>query len=155
MKNRYFPFKTVALAAVIGTIIGTGATAQGLNDIQQKFNTYSQNTLQEKQFVHTDKNFYLAGEIVWFKIYNISEAQNKLVDVSKVAYVEIIDKGNSPILQAKINLQNGTGNGSFYIPVSAASGTYKLRAYTNWMKNFSADKYFEKNITIVNSQKEI
>ncbi|MEO8887664.1 MAG: hypothetical protein ABI367_16485 [Mucilaginibacter sp.] len=155
MKKYINLIKTLKLLTFIGASWCLNSSAQVLTDIQQKFNTYNQNTLQEKLFVHTDKSFYLAGEIIWFKIYDISEAQNKLVDASKVAYVEILDKNNAPILQGKINLENGTGNGSFYIPVSATSGNYKLRAYTNWMKNFSADKYFEKNITIINSQKEI
>jgi hypothetical protein len=147
--------KKILLIPALVFIITTGAAAQVLDDIQNKFITYNQNTYQEKLFVHTDKSFYLAGEMLWFKLYNVSEAHNKLVSASKVAYVEILDKDNNPIMQAKVELNEATGNGSFYIPVSANSGNYKLRAYTNWMKNFGAEKYFEKAITIVNSLKEI
>ena len=70
-----------------------------------------------------------------------------------IAYVEILDKGNRSVLQAKIGLKEGDGNGSIYLPVTLNSGNYKLRAYTNWMKNFSPDYFFEKPITIINSQK--
>ncbi len=42
------------------------------------------------------------------------------------------------------------GNGSFLLPVDLASGKYRLRSYTNWMKNFSANYFFEKELTIVN-----
>jgi hypothetical protein len=34
-------------------------------------------------------------------------------------------------------------------PFSLNSGNYLFRAYTNWMKNFPADYYFEKQITIL------
>jgi hypothetical protein len=105
--------------------------------------------------VHTDKNFYLAGELLWFKIYNVDGALYQPVDLSKVAYVEILDKENKPVMQAKIELSKGKGNGSFYLPVSINSGNYKLRAYTNWMKNFSAAYYFEKPVTIVNTLKTL
>ena len=151
-KNTFIKFSALVIALVITNVL---ANAQVLEDIQNRFNTYNQNTLQEKLYLHTDKSFYLAGEVIWFKAYDISEAQNKLIDASKVAYAEVLDKDNAPILQGKIELTKGTGNGSFYIPVALAAGNYKIRAYTNWMKNFSADKYFEKNITIVNSLKEI
>src|SRR6185369_11103878 len=46
-------------------------------------------------------------------------------------------------------------NGSFYLPSSINSGNYVIRAYTNWMKNFDPDFYFEKNVTIVNSLKTL
>jgi hypothetical protein len=154
MKPTNYFFKAL-LFVTIGISFTATASAQVLDDIQNRFKTYNETTYQEKLFVHTDKSFYLTGEVIWFKLYNISQAENKLVDASKIAYVEVLGKDNSPILQGKIELSAGTGNGSFYIPVSAATGNYKIRAYTNWMKNFGADKYFEKNITIVNSLKEI
>ena len=37
--------------------------------IKSQFDQYSRQHLQEKVFIHTDKSFYLAGEIIWFKIY--------------------------------------------------------------------------------------
>ena len=62
---------------------------------------------------------------------------------------------HQPVLQQKIGIHNGAGNGSFLLPFSITSGNYELRAYTNWMKNFSADHYFNKNITIVNTTKNL
>ncbi len=125
--------------------------AQTKTDIQSSFDNYQQKTFQEKLFVHTDKSTYLTGEILWFKIYNVDAANNKLINISKLAYVEVLDNNQTPMMQAKVALKgNGSGNGSIYIPVSVNSGNYKLRAYTNWMKNFNADNYFEKDITIIN-----
>src|ERR1700712_1800097 len=112
------------------------------SDLQDKFTQYQLHSLQEKIFVHTDKTFYLAGEIIWFKIYNVDESFNKPIDLSKVAYVEIISEDQKAVMQAKIALQDGAGNGSLIIPSSIASGNYKLRSYTSRMKNFSADYFF-------------
>jgi len=123
------------------------------SDIQGKFDNYRQHVLQEKIFAHTDKAFYLSGEILWFKIYNVDGTFHKPTDVSKVAYVELLDNENNPVLQAKIALKNGSGNGSFYLPVSVNSGNYTIRAYTNLMKNFSPDYFFRKDIAIVNTLK--
>jgi hypothetical protein len=58
------------------------------------------------------------------------------------------------VLQEKVDLQNGSGAGSLKIPGKIASGNYTLRAYTNWMKNYSSDFFFQKNITIINTEKE-
>jgi len=125
-----------------------------LNALQTQFNQYRQKVLQEKIFVHTDKSLYLAGEIFWFKLYNVDAALHQPLALSKVAYLEILDKDQKPILQTKVALENGSGHGSLYLPVSIASGNYLVRAYTSWMKNFSPEYYFQKQITIVNTLPE-
>jgi hypothetical protein len=117
----------------------------------QEFPGLNNQPLREKVFAHTDKNFYLAGEILWFKLYDVSADSLKPIDLSNVAYVEILNANQKPVLQATVALDNGRGNGSFYLPSSITSGNYIFRAYTNWMKNFSADQYFQKDITIVNT----
>ena len=136
-------------------ILSTAYSQENLNVITTAFSQYHQHTIREKIFVHTDKKFYVAGEIAWFKLYVVDASSNKPLELSEVAYVEILDSTNKPVLQAKISLNNAEGNGSFYLPVNLNSGNYKLRAYTNWMKNFGAEYFFEKNITIINVQKRI
>jgi hypothetical protein len=116
-------------------------------------NDYARQRLEEKLYVHTDKDFYLSGEICWFKLYLVNATTNKPMDLSKVAYLEWLDKDNKPILQAKAGLLKGYGDGSAYLPATLRSGTYKLRAYTSWMKNYGADWFFEKTITVVNARR--
>jgi len=121
-----------------------------LQNLQQQFNNYQQQAPQEKIFVHTDKDFLVAGEILWFKVYAVNAYTNNPTSLSKVAYVEVLDADKKAVLQAKVKLDNGSGNGSFQLSTSVKSGNYTVRAYTGWMKNFSADLYFIKPVTIVN-----
>lgn len=113
---------------------------------------YTSQRLQEKLFVHTDKDFYLAGEICWFKLYAIDAGSHHPLALSKIAYLEWLDQNNQPVLQTKIGLSDGHGDGSLYLPPALHSGNYKLRAYTSWMKNYGADWFFEKEITIINGR---
>jgi len=125
-----------------------------LQNILARFDQYNNKSLQEKIFVHTDKSFYTTGEILWFKLYVTNALSNNPIDLSKVAYIEIYNKDLKPVLQGKIALKKGSGNGSFFLPSSISSGKYKFRAYTNWMKNFGPDCFFEKNISIINLLKK-
>lgn len=146
--------KNILVSFVIVLLLSIESKAQTATAIQNRFEAYQQKTFQEKLFVHTDKSMYLTGEILWFKVYNVDAGNNKPLNISKVAYVEVLDMNQVPVIQAKVALKGtGSGNGSVYIPVSVNSGNYHLRAYTNWMKNFNADNYFEKNITIINPLK--
>src|SRR5437879_2864899 len=152
--KKYNPGKVIAvITCLIFCFNCISGRAQVLPGLQSNFNTYQKANLYEKIYVHTNKNFYLTGEILWFRIYNTDGTTNKMLDLSKVAYVELLDNKHNAVLQAKIAMDQGTGSGSFYIPFSLSNGNYRLRAYTNWMKNFNADYFFEKQISVVNPVK--
>ena len=142
-----------ALLSVVLSLLLLSSKAQVIQEVQNSFNLYKQSALQEKIFVHTDKTTYLPGEILWFKVYCVDGNDHRPLNLSKVVYVEVLDNNQNPIVQAKVGMKNGSGDGSLYIPVSITNGNYKLRAYTSWMKNFSPDFYFEKQITLVNPLK--
>ncbi|HTE25629.1 hypothetical protein [Flavitalea sp.] len=146
--------RILSILLVCGSL-STQAQSSGDLPVVQQFASFNRNNIQEKIFVHTDKDFYLAGEIVWYKIYYMDGTFHRPLDLSKLAYVEIIDQNNKPVMQAKNAIKNSTGKGSFYLPSSVSSGNFKLRAYTNWMKNSDAGYFFEKNICIVNSLKPL
>jgi len=127
------------------------AYTQNLSDtLRKKFDVYRTKNLQEKIYVHVDRPNYLAGETVWFKIYLTDASLHKALDLSSVAYLEVINANDVAVLQQKIEMKNGVGNGSFIIPVDWNSDNYTIRCYTNWMKNFDADLFFKKIIAIVN-----
>src|ERR1700722_14501272 len=155
VKQLLLPYMKRAFAAGAFSLLVTHCFAQA--DLSQallhQFDEYRKQGIQEKLFVHTDKSVYLAGEILWFKLYDVDAAFHMPLGISSVAYGEILDKNNKPVLQAKLAINKGDANGSVYLPASLHSGNYKLRAYTNWMKNFGPDYFFEKPVTIINSQR--
>src|SRR5580692_10444598 len=146
-----------ALSALLLSILAGRAYTQPdlFNTLQAQSSAFRSTVLEEKVFVHTDKPFYMAGEILWCKLYCVEGSSHTPLDVSKVAYLELVDKDNKPVLQGKVLLEKGEGQGSFYLPPSLNSGGYTLRAYTNWMKNLGPGSFFERPVTIVNSFKRL
>lgn len=144
------------ISIIMGSIQSDGFAQSGASDtIKARFSDFTVKAYQEKIFLHTDKSFYSSGDLLWFKAYVVDGGSHKPSDLSKVAYVEILDSLQTPVLQAKISVRNGLGNGSLVLPASLSSGNYKIRAYTNWMKNYSAEYYFEEFISIVNYAKSL
>jgi hypothetical protein len=124
------------------------------DDIAAAFLRYQSRTMQEKLFVHVDKDFYLAGENCWFSIYDVDGSTNSLRGLSAIASIELLDKELKPVIQLRVRLDSGRGGGSFHIPASLPSGHYLFRAYTSWMRNFSPDEYFSESLTILNTTTE-
>lgn len=112
--------------------------------------THHQRTVQEKLYAHTDQSVYVTGETIWFRLFCVDASAHKPLSISRVAYVDLLDSEQKPSVQATVALGADGGAGSLNLPVSLASGTYVLRAYTGWMRGTSPDFLFEKTITLIN-----
>ena len=147
------------LAGWLGLLVGLPGYSQvaapeatGLaGSLPQRFEQYQRQHLPEKLYLHLDRPSYLSGEIMWFKVYAADGTTARPLHLSRVAYVEVLDAARQPVLQAKVALQEGTGQGSFQLPASLRSGAYTVRAYTSWMQNFGPDFYFHCPVTVVNT----
>jgi len=111
--------------------------------------------LKEKIYVMTDRNIYFTGENIWFKIICTESIYNVPADLSKIAYLELLTRDNNPVSKHITELKKGIGSGCITLPDGLAPGNYQLRAYTNWMKNFGYDCFFEKDLIIINPDEEI
>ncbi len=149
-------FKAWLTAVVLVTASASSfAQKADLDTLLKKFDRYRVSHATEKIYAHLDQELYLTGEMMWFKLYVVDGSFHKPSDISKVAYVEILDKENKPVLQTKVPLQNGMCNGSLFLPASVGSGVYNMRVYTSWMKNFGPEFFFQKTVTIVNTFKKL
>ena len=158
MNTLYFSKKLKYFFALfVGLLSGMSLSAQNnnLENMVTSLNAYGSRHLEEKVYVHTDLSYYLCGQILWFKAYLEDALNNHPLSVSKVVYVEILNKAHDPVMQAKIGIKDGSGSGSFNLPLTLETGNYELRAYTNWMKNDSAFHFFKKIITIVNTTQNL
>ena len=50
-----------------------------LVSMQQRFGLYTERAVQEKMYVHIDRPFYLVGESIWFKAYNLNGATHRFL----------------------------------------------------------------------------
>lgn len=127
------------------------AQIKSYDDLIISLDEFNKKNLPEKIYVHTDKHSYLAGEILWYKLYYVDGYLHRPLQLSRVAYVELIDPSQQSIFKAKVSLDSSESNGSIHIPLNLSSGIYQLKVYTNYMKNFGESLLFEKQIAIYNT----
>jgi hypothetical protein len=136
-------------------LICRSVSGQGDTDIKGaitgKFLKYCKEVPRQEIFVHTDRESFIAGEDMWFSIYLFDRKTNRLQVEEKIAYIEILNAENRPVIQKRIILENGTGPGQISLPDTLSSGTYTLRAYTNWMKNFMPENCYMEELKIYNA----
>ena len=105
--------------------------------------------IKERIQLHTDKDFYLAGENMGLKLYG-TDIQGKALTYSRVAYVELVGDKESQV-RLKVEMNNATGEAIIQLPYTLASGVYDLVAYTRWMRNEGEEAFSRKKIAIFNS----
>lgn len=147
---KYMKIFSAVLLGLLVQAIATSAQTPSMDSIVSKFRGYRDVSMQEKLFAHTDQDFYLTGEILWFRVFSVDGTTHQVKNTSKVAFIEILDRNNLAVVQSKVALDENGGQGSLFLPATMASGNYVVRVYTQWMRNFSSDYYFQKRITVVN-----
>lgn len=154
--KRIFPlliFLSWSIGLLTWSFVPATAQQNAIDSLKIKFNDYRRQHFQEKVYLHLDRPSYLTGETIWFKVYLTDASIHKPTTLSKVVYVEIINRSGQSLVQAKIEMKNGSGAGSLYLPATLGSDNYVIRAYTNWMKNFNPEFYFHKPVCILNTFK--
>lgn len=96
----------------------------------------SQQAAIEKVYLHLDKpGGYLLGDTIWYKVYTTVGQYHQLSTLSGVVYVELINPKDSVVTRQILHLVSGTAHGDIPLARALKRGSYRIRAYTNWMRN--------------------
>jgi hypothetical protein len=139
---------------VIILILGFGSPCKA-QIISARFPDPDSLNIIEKVYLHTDRNYYYPADDIWFKAYLIDASDRSLSDNSNNLHIELISPAAKIIDSRIVRLEEGLGKGDFHLPQKINAGTYRIRAYTNYMRNFGEQLFFQKEITIINPQDSI
>jgi hypothetical protein len=121
--------------------------------LSQRFQHYCELVPREEVYVISDREEYIAGEELWFNTWLLDSQSSHPASDSRIIYLELLNPENKPIAQKRVKIDKGTGQGQIELPDTLSTGTYTLRAYTSWMKNFLPYNCFMKDIKVYNSFK--
>ena len=82
-------------------------------------------------FVHTDKPFYATGDRLWLSAYLLDAATNRRPSGETAIHVDVIAPTGKLVQHQWLRVADGRAVGDFRLSDSLASGTYRLRAYTD------------------------
>jgi hypothetical protein len=112
--------------------------------------SFYKSAAQEKIFLQLDKPYYTAGDTIFFKAY-LFDVQTLFPSTqSGLLYIDFYADSIETIKQITVPIAEGLSWGEIAIPLTLDNGTYQIRAYTNWMRNFSEEQFFSQSIYIAN-----
>ncbi len=145
-------FARLFIPGLVFVLLGAGIAADDpIARIISQFNNWSSTNPQEKVYLQLDKPYYAVGDDIWFKAYIAIGSEHKLSSLSGVLNVELIDDRDSIKTHIKLPVISGVTWGDIALPDTLKEGNYRIRAYTNWMRNAGPDYFFDKAITVGNA----
>lgn len=125
---------------------------QSIISFAQKLDKYieqQQVVRYQKLYLHTDRDFYFYGDTLWFASYLVNGQTHIPTTENCNLYVELINTKGEIAQEDIFEIKNGTCPGFLsFARNDFKEGNYLLRAYTDYLKNFNSDSFFEKTITL-------
>jgi TonB-dependent SusC/RagA subfamily outer membrane receptor len=149
MKTKFLTVITFLLASTI--FFAFRLADDPFETLLKKLTAYNDEHPQEKVYLHLDKPYYAVGDNIWFKAYVTDNRTNQLSKISTALYVELISENDSVKRQIKLPLVTGISWGDFKLTDTLKEGNYRIRAYTQWMRNAGPDFFFDKTVRIGNA----
>ncbi|SFR62745.1 hypothetical protein SAMN04488010_1259 [Maribacter stanieri] len=123
----------------------------GNNLVKDKFLKYFE-LPRETVFLHTNKSTYITNEEIWFKGYVYDRHNSKPFQQSSAIHLGLYNHEGNQLKTYHFRAKDGFFKGNIEVDSVFASGTYYLRASTNWMKNFKEDDSYLQKIVILNEE---
>ena len=126
-------------------------------DIQQRILDYYRSVPQEHIYVHTDKPYYVPGDTVWFRAHLVDAVTHTPISRSRYVYLELHDQQADTLVQRIIVKcdSDGVFANAITLPRHLHGGSYTLAAYTQWMRNFPAERFFYKPLWVVGNLPQV
>ena len=134
-------FQTAAFCQTNGAAITTAVS---------RLKTLITDHIIEKAYLQFDRPYasYVAGEVVYFKSYVTMGERHQPSTISNALHVDLIDKDDVVLRSIALQLTGGTGWGDFALPDTLQKGSYRIRAYTQWMRNDEHPYFFDQYISV-------
>ena len=123
--------------------------------VLEKFEEYQNSHHLEKVYISHDKSFYTPGDTIWCMSFFVDGKTHQFFDNARpLIHIEWYNPKDK--LSKKWTLKTEEGTSFFEIPLSydIAPGTYTLKAYTQYQRNFEDEYIFQKEIDIISDSSQ-
>ncbi|MBY0435171.1 MAG: hypothetical protein K2U26_13770, partial [Cyclobacteriaceae bacterium] len=144
--------KKLAFFVLLSCLVGSAQSQDFGAATREKFNQWQKAYPQVKVFATFNQTKYAPGDTAFFKIYFLTEKTGKVAG-RQVLHMKLLDARGLEAGQMNFGVRDGVGYNQFVLPDSLSGGRYRFTIYSEWMKNFRSDFYFQEEVIIVKKER--
>lgn len=153
-KTKIIGFFLIVAGTLFFSFMQPDIGTRNIENIRDIFSVYIDSLHPQKVYLHTDKAHYYSGERIFFRVYLFNGVTHAPDVRSQHVYVELIDPYKRSVQSIRVRFNDRDMAGDFVLSDTIPEGIYQIRAYTQWMKNFSPEFHYSRNIEIRNSNQK-
>jgi hypothetical protein len=107
---------------------------------------------RQQLYLHHDKRYYWSGNAVQFSAYLTDAVTGDLYPDDQLLNAELVSPAGKRVGHVRLKAGAGRAVGQLLLPDTAATGVYRLRAYTNWMRQVPGSYLYDQPLVVYNAR---
>lgn len=124
-----------------------------LAQVKKKFSVFQQKNLRVKVYLSFNQEVYSPGDTAFFQARFMTESLMP-VGGKQILSLDVVDASGQVVEHENFSVKDGLGSNQIVISKKISPGLYTFIAYSEWMRNFEKDLFFQKPV-IIAGHKEI
>lgn len=138
---------TILLAGILWSTIACSQN-QLAPRVNREFNSWQSKLTSTKTFLVLAQDKYVPGDTVFFSAFFLTE-DGHYVAGYQILRIAIQDSKGHTVHRQLVSVNDGVGGNQLVLPRTMTEGNYLIVAYNEYMKSFSENFYFRKEIQVV------
>ncbi len=149
--NKTKKYLRIFLSGITVLFLCATLSSDFLEGLQSKFNSYQEKYPLVKVKLSFNQPAYSPEDTLYFSAWYLYE-DLKVVKGNHVVSLDIISGEGKTVQSIRFKVLDGRGYNQVALNSNLNPGIYKLIAYTDWMKNFGQQHFFQRDISIVSKK---
>jgi hypothetical protein len=118
----------------------------------EKFENYTKRHKQVKVHLFFNQDKYSPGDTAFYKAHFLTDGL-QLLPGKQILNLELYNQDGKIVQHQSFSVRDGVGANQIILSKSISPGIYLLVVYSDWMRNFGANLFYQKQITITGQKR--
>jgi hypothetical protein len=119
-----------------------------LSELENKYQLFKSKYPYTRIYLSFNQPTYAAGDSIFFSLHYVHENHQRVKGTHLVNINLVSDEGQT-VQRIRFKVVDGLGNNQLVVPGTIKPGIFKIVAFTDWMRNFGSDAFYQTDIPIV------
>jgi hypothetical protein len=145
------PAKIMYCLLIISLVLNTSwIPIDSLSQLEARYNEYKKKFPYMIVNLHFNQPAYIPGDTIFFSARYMHENFQPVMGTHLIR-LDVISESGVTVQRIRFKVINGKGYNQLALKKDLREGVYRLVAYSDWMRNFGTDSFFQHDIRILST----